>query len=155
MNGSALAVTSVFTMSNRMSVRWRHASGEPQIALRHGKTNGEQAIVYAEGMDVEAELSRRLEEDLRVSIRSDALALSYQPQLSLKQGRIIGAEALVRWHHRDHGFVSPARFIPLAERTGIISDLSRWALKRACLGCSGVERPACCGKSLPHRCASG
>ncbi|MCB9943852.1 MAG: EAL domain-containing protein [Geminicoccaceae bacterium] len=103
-----------------------------QIALRHGKSVGERTTVYSEGMDVEAEISRRLEEDLRISIRSDGLVLNYQPQLSLKEGRIVGAEALVRWHHRDHGFVSPARFIPLAERTGLITDLSRWALRQAC-----------------------
>ncbi|MEZ5847462.1 MAG: EAL domain-containing protein [Geminicoccaceae bacterium] len=104
-----------------------------QIALRHGKAQSERVTVYSDGMDVEAELTRRLEEDLRITIRADGLALNYQPQLSLTAGRIIGAEALVRWHHRDHGFVSPARFIPIAERTGLISDLSRWALRRACL----------------------
>ncbi|MEZ5823921.1 MAG: EAL domain-containing protein [Geminicoccaceae bacterium] len=103
-----------------------------QIALRHGKAASERVTVYSEGMDIEAEITRRLEEDLRITIRSDGLALNYQPQLSLKAGKIVGAEALVRWHHRDHGFVSPARFIPLAERTGLISDLSRWALHRAC-----------------------
>ena len=103
------------------------------IALRHGKSMGDRIAAYADGMDVEAEMNRRLEEDLRTSIRSDGLVLNYQPQLSLKQGRIVGAEALVRWHHRAHGFVSPARFIPLAERTGVISELSRWAVRRACL----------------------
>ncbi|MEZ5906547.1 MAG: EAL domain-containing protein [Geminicoccaceae bacterium] len=85
-----------------------------------------------DGMDLEARTMRRLEEELREAIAENRLALAYQPQLALRAGRYVGAEALLRWHHHDHGFISPTRFIPVAERTGLVVPLSRWVLRQAC-----------------------
>ena len=104
-----------------------------QLAVTRGRQDGRFTRLFMDGMDLEAESIRRLEEELRHAISGNQLALVYQPQLDLKTGRYVGAEALMRWHHREHGFVSPARFIPLAERTGIVVELSRWALRQACL----------------------
>ena len=104
-----------------------------QLAVGRARQDGRLTRLFMDGMDMEAEAMRRLEEELRHAIDNNRLALVYQPQLDLKSGRYIGAEALMRWHHREHGFVSPARFIPLAERTGLVVQLSRWALRQACL----------------------
>jgi len=69
--------------------------------------------------------------DLQQAIEGNQLLLVYQPKMSMKDRRITGAEALVRWHHPVYGSVSPAEFIPHAERTGLIRQLTRWVLNAA------------------------
>ncbi|MBP6898465.1 MAG: EAL domain-containing protein [Burkholderiaceae bacterium] len=69
--------------------------------------------------------------DLRQAIEHDRLQLHYQPQVD-DQGRVIGAEALLRWTHDQRGAVSPAEFVPLAERSGLMPELGAWVLRRAC-----------------------
>jgi diguanylate cyclase (GGDEF)-like protein len=73
-----------------------------------------------------------LEGDLRRALISQQLELYYQPQLEIATGRLIGLEALIRWQHPTLGFVSPGEFIPLAEETGLIHNIGRWALQMAC-----------------------
>lgn len=104
-----------------------------QLAVTQARRDRRSTRLFMDGMDLEALTVRRLEEELRQAIAEGGLALNYQPQLDLRTGRYCGAEALIRWHHRAHGFVSPTRFIPLAERTGMVVELSRWTLRRACL----------------------
>ncbi|WP_434211947.1 putative bifunctional diguanylate cyclase/phosphodiesterase [[Pseudomonas] boreopolis] len=70
--------------------------------------------------------------DLRRALREDELFLLYQPKLDMRSGRLAGVEALLRWNHPRHGLIGPDRFIPLAERTGLIVDIGRWVLERAC-----------------------
>ncbi|ATX81289.1 diguanylate cyclase (GGDEF) domain-containing protein [Mariprofundus ferrinatatus] len=74
--------------------------------------------------------------DLKRALAADELQLYYQPQIDLKSGKVVSAEALMRWMHPDEGFISPGEFIPLAEQTGLITKLSRWALKRAIKQCA-------------------
>jgi EAL domain-containing protein (putative c-di-GMP-specific phosphodiesterase class I) len=74
----------------------------------------------------------QIEADLRKGLERDELEVYYQPFYSLDQQHIVGAEALVRWHHPTNGLISPARFIPIAEETGLILPLGRYVLDKAC-----------------------
>ena len=69
---------------------------------------------------------------LRHALSHGGLQLHYQPQWNLKNGRIIGAEALLRWQHPELGWIEPAKFIPIAERAGLIHELGAWVLHQAC-----------------------
>jgi EAL domain-containing protein (putative c-di-GMP-specific phosphodiesterase class I) len=80
----------------------------------------------------EAAERRRLEADLRQAVRLGAFMMNYQPRYVLRDGRMVGAEALIRWPHARRGLVSPAAFIPLAEQTGLITQIGGFALRRAC-----------------------
>ncbi|GAA0472949.1 hypothetical protein Ade02nite_87000 [Paractinoplanes deccanensis] len=90
---------------------------------------GTAALHYDEGMA--ASDQSYLGAELREAIRDDQLFLLYQPIVSLADGRVLGAEALVRWAHPVHGTLAPDTFIPVAERTGLIVPLGRWVLRRA------------------------
>jgi EAL domain-containing protein (putative c-di-GMP-specific phosphodiesterase class I)/CheY-like chemotaxis protein len=73
-----------------------------------------------------------LEDDLRQAIRNDSLQLLYQPLVDLQSGQIASLEALVRWQHPVMGLITADRFIPVAEKTGLIDDIGAWVLRRAC-----------------------
>lgn len=73
----------------------------------------------------------RLENDMRQANFSESFFLTYQPKLRLKDNRLVGMEALVRWEHPEKGLISPAEFIPIAEESGMILELGRWVLDTA------------------------
>lgn len=85
---------------------------------------------YSQDLDIYSEGRLTLMSDLREAIQNDQTQLHYQPKLSLISGRVVGVEALIRWHHPERGWVSPSDFIPLAEETGVIRQLTRWAVER-------------------------
>ena len=72
-----------------------------------------------------------MQHDLREALQQESFCLHYQPQINAA-GQVVGVEALVRWISKEHGFISPAEFIPLAEKTGLILPLGRWILHTAC-----------------------
>jgi diguanylate cyclase (GGDEF)-like protein/PAS domain S-box-containing protein len=103
------------------------------IAMYRAKQNGPDAFAfYSEDMNQRATERLNLEAQLRRSIERNELLLYYQPKISLASGRIVGAEALVRWRHPERGMVPPGEFIPVAEETGLIVQISAWVLEEVC-----------------------
>jgi len=89
-------------------------------------------LFYSEEMNQRAKEHLRIENELRQALANDELLLYYQPKVSLRSGRIVGAEALLRWRHPVRGLVAPGVFIPVAEETGLILELGNWVLEEAC-----------------------
>jgi EAL domain-containing protein (putative c-di-GMP-specific phosphodiesterase class I) len=103
------------------------------IAMHKAKESGRNRIkVFNSKMLDQAVQTMTLENDLRRAVANDEFFVVYQPQVSLFSGRLSGFEALVRWDHPRLGVMAPGRFIPLAEETGIILDIGRIVLQKAC-----------------------
>lgn len=102
------------------------------MAMYEAKADGKNTFrFFYPAMQKLAMERSELETDLRVAVGADALYLHYQPQCD-KTGAVHGAEALVRWNHPRRGNVSPAEFIPIAEKNGLIIQIGEWVLKEAC-----------------------
>ena len=107
----------------------RHAD----LALYKAKANGRNSFCFfVPEMNEEVSKRHMLENQLVQAQHDDSLQLDYQPQVEIETGRIVGLEALVRWMRPGHGLVGPGAFIPIAERSGLIVDIDRWVLRRAC-----------------------
>jgi diguanylate cyclase (GGDEF)-like protein len=87
---------------------------------------------YIASVDSEMRRRRELEKDLREALSRDQFHLVYQPQVSYREQRVVGVEALLRWQHPEHGLVPPDLFIPLAEQNGTIIAIGEWVLDHAC-----------------------
>lgn len=127
-----------------------HTSGDllrnAQVALKRAKTSG-RIELYRQGEANHARRRFSLETELRRAIEQDKLSLAFQPLIHLQTGTVSGFEALARWDHPDHGSISPVEFISVAEESGLIVPLGRWALDATARTLSEWDREH--GSQLP------
>ncbi|MBW4650017.1 MAG: EAL domain-containing protein [Kastovskya adunca ATA6-11-RM4] len=115
-------------------------ASNPEDLLRAADTAMHYARVHRQAsyavfdplMQAEARERLQLQADLRRAIAQSQFQVYYQPIISLNTGKIVGFEALIRWQHPERGMVSPDKFIPLAEETGLIGQIDRWVWREAC-----------------------
>ncbi|EGI76945.1 putative bifunctional diguanylate cyclase/phosphodiesterase [Hylemonella gracilis] len=103
-----------------------------QAARAAAEAGGGQHMFFDAAHNVQARERVLLETELRQAIQTGQLCLHYQPKVDVRSGRIVGAEALVRWSHPQRGLIPPGHFIPLAEESGLIGPLTDWVLHAAC-----------------------
>jgi diguanylate cyclase (GGDEF)-like protein len=106
-----------------------------EASLRNAKESGLRRGHYSAEKHAEALARVALERKLRVALERQQFELHYQPKLSVKTRRIEGAEALIRWNDPDSGLVSPAKFLPILEESGLILDVGDWVIERAARDC--------------------
>ena len=115
-------------------------SPEPQTLMKHAglalhkaKANGKHQVqVFTEALTAEASYKLFVENNLRRALTQNELEVFYQPKLCLKSGRLLGTEALLRWHHPEKGMIRPDQFIGVAEETGLIIPIGKWVARQAC-----------------------
>jgi diguanylate cyclase (GGDEF)-like protein len=134
-NGTALSVRATVGVSvwpddgRRSDDLLAHAEVAMTIAKKRG---GNQALFFHPGMTDSMQERLSWENDLRRALAAGEFELYYQPEISIKTGRIVAAEALLRWRHPSKGIIGPSSFISLAEETGLMIPLGEWALREAC-----------------------
>ena len=122
-----------YTSPPHESMDWRVLFNKAELALLVAKREGGSLIKKFEPeMDIENYDHWWLSQALHQAVREQQFEVYYQPQVAIKDGAIDAFEALMRWNHPEKGFISPARFIPLAEENGLIYDLSLWMVEEVC-----------------------
>ena len=120
-------------LSGKLEDPPQHLLRSADLAMYRAKEHGRDRFeVFDQGMHVAAMERLRMETDLRRAIERDQLLLHYQPVVSLTSGVVVAVEALIRWQHPERGLIPPLEFIPIAERTGLIAEIGRWVIARAC-----------------------
>ncbi|HEX6741485.1 MAG TPA: bifunctional diguanylate cyclase/phosphodiesterase, partial [Sphingomicrobium sp.] len=136
-----------------IGVALMHAAQDPEELFRNAQFAVKQAKlagcpqVYEPKQATEARRRFSIETELRRALDRDQLKLFYQPLINLKSGEVAGFEALARWTHEDRGEISPNEFIPVAEESGLILQLGRWAMDRAAHTLAGWDKQS--GEKLP------
>ena len=108
----------------------QHADAALYYAKNEGRNNYQ---FYKESLSQKNPELLKLEKNLRHAMKRKELMLYYQPRVNITTGKITGMEALLRWNHSEMGVISPAVFIPLAEKSGLIISIGEWALRQACI----------------------
>ena len=108
----------------------QHADAALYYAKNEGRNNYQ---FYKESLSQKNPELLKLEKNLRHAMKREELMLYYQPRVNITTGKITGMEALLRWNHSEMGVISPAVFIPLAEKSGLIISIGEWALRQACM----------------------
>jgi diguanylate cyclase (GGDEF)-like protein len=136
-----------------IGVALMHAGQDPeelfrnaQFAVKQAKLAGKPQV-YEPKQATEARRRFSIETELRRALDKDQLKLFYQPLINLKSGEVAGFEALARWSHDDRGEISPTEFIPVAEESGLILQLGRWAMDTAARTLADWDRET--GERLP------
>ncbi|KAA5996060.1 bifunctional diguanylate cyclase/phosphodiesterase [Pantoea sp. M_5] len=102
-------------------------------AMYHTKNNGRNGYTFFQpSMNIQAQSQLQLNNDLWQALDNDELRLFYQPKFCAPRGPILGFEALLRWQHPQHGLLSPDKFLPMAEKTGMIVNIGNWVIQEAC-----------------------
>ncbi|HZX29718.1 MAG TPA: EAL domain-containing protein [Rhodocyclaceae bacterium] len=110
-------------------------------ALYEAKASGRNAYrFFTQEMNQRVGERVRLESRLRKALAEGRLQLHYQPQIRVSDGRMVGVEALLRWFDPEDGYISPARFIPIAEESGLIKPIGAWVMKEACHQAAAWQR---------------
>lgn len=102
-----------------------------EAALKKAKATGHRYLFYTQNMTEAVAAKVTLENRLRQALEKHEFVLHYQPKVELATGRLVGAEALIRWNDPQTGLVAPGKFIPILEETGLIFEVGRWALNQA------------------------
>ncbi len=117
-----------------------HLLRRSESAMYAAKEAGRnRSVLFAPEMLADASSRLSMEGALRLALDHQELFLEYQPQVELPSGKVIGMEALLRWRHPRFGLVSPAHFIPMAEKIGLLPDFGIWAMHRACLDAKWIQ----------------
>lgn len=126
------------------------------LALYQSKGSGRNVVhFFNTHLKQKASLELQLEEDLRQALQQDSgLTLFYQPIIDLRSGSLSKLEALVRWHHPQHGLLTPERFIAIAEANGFIDLLDDWVLRRACHDLRGLDAMGYPGLKVAVNCSA-
>ncbi|HXA46396.1 MAG TPA: EAL domain-containing protein [Burkholderiaceae bacterium] len=108
-------------------------TGYADVAMTRVHQSGETGFLfYSPEMNQRAKEHLRIEGELRHALAAGEMQLHYQPKVSLRNGRIVGAEALIRWQHPIQGMIAPGVFIAVAEETGLIMEIGSWVIEEAC-----------------------
>src|SRR5258708_19658478 len=106
---------------------------DADLAMYRAKTKGRACYALSDASLYELAAERlRLESELQQALASDQLSLAYQPLYQIEPRRLIGFEALMRWEHPERGLIGPGTFIPVAEESALINQLTHWAIRRVC-----------------------
>ncbi len=133
----SLGVTVAPRDGNEIDVLLKNAD----LAMYRAKDSGRNTYRFFDSSMTESVVEQLLiASGLRTALARGEMQVHYQPEFDLRSGRVVGAEALLRWWHPELGLVSPARFIPIAERSGLINDLGQWVLQQACASAQGWRR---------------
>ena len=142
--GSSIGVTIYPDDANNSEELLRNAD----IAMYQAKDNGRNTTCFfTREMNVKLQKNKEILNDLAKSLTQDQFELYYQPLFAINDNSLVGAEALIRWHHPDKGMIPPDQFIAVAEQSGLINELGDWVLAQACreintfadVGISGIR----------------